>query len=83
MNRFAAMQVFAKVVELGSFAGAAEHLDREAQARMRHVANVAPVPGCMSLRWQFQRQLGDFWLPAGARTNPIMKTDSQAQPHSA
>ena len=40
MNRFAAMQAFAKVVELGSFARAAERLDISASACSRHVADL-------------------------------------------
>ena len=40
MDRFAAMQAFAKVVELGSFARAAERLDISASACSRHVADL-------------------------------------------
>ena len=40
MDRFVAMQAFAKVVELGSFARAAERLDISASACSRHVADL-------------------------------------------
>ena len=40
MDRFAAMQAFAKVVELGSFTRAAERLDISASACSRHVADL-------------------------------------------
>lgn len=40
MDRFAAMSVFAKVVELGSFARAAERLDLSTSATSRHVADL-------------------------------------------
>ena len=40
MDRFAAMSVFARVVELGSFARAAERLDLSTSAVSRHVADL-------------------------------------------
>lgn len=40
MDRFEAMQVFSKVVELGSFAAAAERLDMSTSAVSRHVAQL-------------------------------------------
>ena len=40
MDRFEAMHVFAKVVEVGSFAGAAERLDLSTSAVSRHIAQL-------------------------------------------
>ena len=40
MDRFEAMQVFCKVVEVGSFAGAAERLDMSTSAVSRQVAQL-------------------------------------------
>ena len=40
MDRFSAMEVFTKVVELGSFARAAERLDLSTSATSRHVADL-------------------------------------------
>ncbi len=40
LDRFAAMSVFVKVVEQGSFAGAAEHLGMSTSAVSRHVAEL-------------------------------------------
>jgi DNA-binding transcriptional LysR family regulator len=55
MDRFDAMHAFCKVVELGSFAAAAEHLDVSTSAISRQVAQLENLLGARLLQRSTRR----------------------------